>query len=184
MRLVCNQKGVVSRPIVELELTGFGGFEGVELLQKLHLFKLLTFDETTRLGGLLEYVDVAEGTVLIEQNALGDALYVIARGEVRVSRDVDGDGQHQASEELGRLGPGEVFGEMALFDDVLTSARVTAVGPCRLLRLPRAAFERLLQEDDHLAVKVYRSFCRTLSDRLRRTSTLLARSQAMQVSVR
>jgi CRP-like cAMP-binding protein len=169
---------------VELELTGFGGFEGVELLQKLHLFKLLTFDETTRLGSIIEYVDVPADRVVIEQNALGDALYVIARGEVRVSRDVDGGGGHEASEEIGHLREGEVFGEMSLIDDVLTSARVTAASPCRLLKLPRAAFEQLLLQDEKLAVKVYRSFSRTLSDRLRRTSALLARSQAMQVSVR
>jgi CRP-like cAMP-binding protein len=169
---------------VELELTGFGGFEGVELLQKLHLFKLLTFDETTRLGSILQYVDVPVDTVVIEQNALGDALYVIARGEVRVSRDVDGDASHAASEEIGRLKEGEVFGEMSLIDDVLTSARVTTASPCRLLKLPRPAFEQLLQQDEKLAVKVYRSFSRTLSDRLRRTSAMLARSQAMQVSVR
>ena len=169
---------------VELELIGFGGFEGVELLQKLHLFKLLTFDETTRLGSIIQYVDVPTDTVVIEQNALGDALYVIARGEVRVSRDVDGGGTHEASEEIGRLGEGEVFGEMALIDDVLTSARVTTVTACRLLKLPRPAFEGLLRQDEKLAVKVYRSFSRTLSDRLRRTSALLARSQAMQLSVR
>jgi CRP-like cAMP-binding protein len=169
---------------VELELTGFGGFEGVELLQKLHLFKLLTFDETIRLGSIIQYVDVPEGTVVIDQNALGDALYVIARGEVRVSRDVDEDGRHDASEEIGRLSEGEVFGEMSLIDDVLTSARVTTVSACRLLKLPRAAFEGLLQQDEKLAVKVYRSFSRTLSERLRRTSALLARSQAMQLSVR
>jgi CRP-like cAMP-binding protein len=169
---------------VELELTGFGGFEGVELLQKLHLFRLLTFDETTRLGSIIQYVDAAPGTVVIDQNALGDALYVIARGEVRVSREVDGDGGQGSSEEIGRLGEGEVFGEMSLIDDVLTSARVTTVSECRLLKLPRSAFEGLLLQDEKLAVKVYRSFSRTLSERLRRTSALLAKSQAMQVSVR
>jgi CRP/FNR family transcriptional regulator, cyclic AMP receptor protein len=173
-----------SRITLELELTGFGGFEGVELLQKLHLFKLLTFDETTRLGGIIQYLDVPEGAVVIDQNALGDALYVIARGEVRVSRDLEADGRHDSSEEIGRLSEGEVFGEMSLIDDVLTSARVTTVTPCRLLKLPRGAFEQLLQADERLAVKVYRSFCRTLSDRLRRTTAMLARSQAMQVSLR
>jgi len=73
---------------------------------------------------------------------------------------------------------------MALIDDVLTSARVTTVSACRLLKLPRASFEALLAADEALAVKVYRSFCRTLSDRLRRTTVLLAKSQAIAVAVR
>ncbi len=169
---------------MELELTGFGEFEGVELLQKLHLFQKLTFDETTRLGSIIEYADVPPETIVIEQNALGDALYVIGKGEVRVTRDTDGDGKHEAHEEIGRLGDGEMFGEMSLIDDVLTSARVTTTTQCRLLKMPRAAFEGLLASDDKLAIKVYRSFCRTLSDRVRRTTAMLAKSQAMAVTVR
>lgn len=164
---------------MELELTGFGEFEGVELLQKLHLFQKLTFDETKRLGSIIQYVDVPPGTIVIEQNALGDALYVIAKGEVIVSRDVDGDGRHDKNEELGRLRDGELFGEMSLIDDVLTSARITTAGPCRLLKMPRADFEKMLMADDKLAVKVYRSFIRTMADRLRRTNAQLARAQVV-----
>ena len=52
----------------------------MELLQKLHLFQKLTFDETSRLGSIIQYLDVPAETVIIEQNALGDALYVIAKG--------------------------------------------------------------------------------------------------------
>jgi CRP-like cAMP-binding protein len=169
---------------MELELTGFGEFEGVELLQKLHLFQKLTFDETTRLGSIIQYVDLAADTIVIEEHALGDALYVIARGEVRVSRDADGDGTHTKAEEIGRLKDGDLFGEMSLIDDVLTSARVTTITPCRLIKMPRDRFEALLATDDKLAVKVFRSFCRTLSDRLRRTTGMLAKTQALQVSIR
>ena len=160
---------------MEMELVGFGGFEGVELLQKLHLFKKLTFEETSQLGGIIEYLDLPEGHVVIEQNTLGNALFIIAKGEVKVTRDTDGDGQHTATEEIGRLKDGELFGEMSLIDDLLTSARVTTVAPCRLLKMPRDKFEALLSSDDKLAVKVYRSFCRTLSDRLRRTTAMLVR---------
>ncbi len=160
---------------MELELTGFGSFEGVELLQKLHLFKKFTFEETSKLGSIIEYLDLPAETVVIEENALGNALYIIAKGEVRVTRDADGDGKHTASEEVGRLREGELFGEMSLIDDLLTSARVTTVTTCRLLKMPRDRFEALLAQDDKLAVKVYRSFCRTLSDRLRRTTAMLVR---------
>jgi CRP-like cAMP-binding protein len=169
---------------VELELQGFESFEGVELLQKLHLFQKLSFDETTRLGALIQYLDVPAETIVIEQNALGDALYIIAKGEVRVSRDVNNDGIHEKSEEIGRLKDGELFGEMSLIDDVLTSARITTQVPCRLLKMPRDKFEALLASDEKLAVKVYRSFCRTMSDRLRKTSAMLAKTQAMSVTAR
>jgi CRP-like cAMP-binding protein len=169
---------------VELELSGFGEFEGVELLQKLHLFQKLTFDETTRLGSIIQYLDLPPDTIVIEENALGDALYVVAKGEVRVTRDVNGDGTHDANEEIGRLKDGDLFGEMSLIDDLLTSARVTTVSECRLLKMPRDRFEALLASDEKLGIKVFKSFCRTLSERLRKTTAMLAKTQAMSVSVR
>jgi Tfp pilus assembly ATPase PilU len=49
--------------------------------------------------------------------------------------------ENSANEEIGRLRAGELFGERSLIDDLLTSARVTTVGHCQLLKLPRAAFE-------------------------------------------
>ena len=165
---------------MELELTGFGEFEGVELLQKLHLFQKLTFDETSRLGSIIQYMDVPPEMIVIEQNALGDALYVIAKGEVRISRDADEDGQHTVNETIGKLSDGELFGEMSLIDDVLTSARVTTSTACRLLKMPRSAFEALLATDDKLAVKVYRSFIRTMSDRLRRANAALSKATVFQ----
>ncbi|MFT3707725.1 MAG: cyclic nucleotide-binding domain-containing protein [Archangium sp.] len=165
---------------MELELTGFGEFEGVELLQKLHLFQKLTFDETKHLGSIIQYLDVPAGTIVIEQNALGDALYVIAKGEVIVSRDADGDGKHAANEELGRLRDGELFGEMSLIDDVLTSARITTAVECRLLKMPRSDFEKMLSADDKLGVKVYRSFIRTMAERLRKVNAQLSKAQAFQ----
>lgn len=167
-----------------MELTGFGEFEGVELLQKLHLFQKLTFDETNKLSQIIEYRDVPPGTICIEQNALGDALWIIVSGEVKVTRDMNLDGEHDDSEEIGRLKDGELFGEMSLIDDLLTSARVTTTVPSRLIRMPRDKFESLLASDDKLAIKVFRSFCRTLSDRVRKTTALLAKNQAMSVSVR
>lgn len=167
-----------------MELTGFGEFEGVELLQKLHLFQKLTFDETNKLSQIMEYRDLPADTICIEQNALGDALWILVKGEVKVSRDTNLDGQHDNAEEIGRLKDGELFGEMSLIDDLLTSGRVTTTVPSRVIRMPRDRFEALMASDDKLAIKVFRSFCRTLSDRVRKTTALLQKNQAMSVTVR
>ncbi|MDQ3265158.1 MAG: cyclic nucleotide-binding domain-containing protein [Myxococcota bacterium] len=167
-----------------VELTGFGEFEGVELLQRLPIFSKLSFDETSRLAAIIVRTEVGEGTIVIEQNALGDALYVIQEGEARVTRDLDLDGRHDSAEEIGRLGPGDLFGEMSLVDDLLTSARVTAMGPLRLLKMPKQGFTQLLATDDRFAAKVYQSFCRTLSDRLRRANELLSGNKVHSVQVR
>lgn len=166
-----------------MELSGFGETEGIDLLQKLPIFSKLTFDETGRLANIASFHDVEPGAVIIEQNALGDGLWVVIKGEVVVSRDLNQDGTHEKSEALGKLGPGELFGEMSLVDDLLTSARVAASTSSRLLKLPRREFEALLKEDEKLALKVYRAFCQTLSDRLRKSNLQLT-DKLIQVTLR
>ena len=168
-----------------MELEGFSGVEGIELLQKTPLFRRLSFDETNRLAGIMETHDVPAGKTVIEENALGDALWIVLKGEVSVARDGNRDGKHSENEILGALGPGELFGEMALVDDLLTSARITATANCRLLKIPRRKFEMLIQSDEALALKVYRAFCQTLSERLRKANALLQdKHHAMATGVR
>jgi len=147
-----------------MKLNGFEEVDGIEHLQKLPIFSQLTFDETSKLGAIASHQHVTEGQVIIERHAMGEALYVICEGEVLVTRGGDGE---DAKEEFGRLGVGEIFGEMSLVDDMLTSAQVTATRPGKLLKLPQDEFQKILGDDDKLAVKIYRSFCRTLSERLR-----------------
>jgi CRP-like cAMP-binding protein len=162
-----------------MEIDNFNQIEGIDLIQKLPIFSLLTFDETSKLGAIAIPEQLDQGTVIIECNALGEALYIICEGEVSVTRG----GENDDSEELGRLGVGKIFGEMSLIDDLLTSARVTAVEACKLLKLPRAEFQKLLDSDDKLALKIYRSFCRALTERLRHSNDLLTASQALEVGV-
>jgi CRP/FNR family transcriptional regulator, cyclic AMP receptor protein len=158
-----------------------GEVEGIEHVQKLPVFARLTYTETARLARIVHHESAAAGQVIIERNALGEALYIVLAGEVRVTRG--GAGQEEG-EELGRLGVGELFGEMSLVDDLLTSARVTATRPTRLLKLPRSEFQALMDADQALALKVYRAFCQTLSARLRRVNDLLSGEQAFTVGVR
>lgn len=167
-----------------MELEGFGQSEGVDLLQKVPLFKKLSYEETQKLAQIIETQQLPTGATVIEENALGDALYVVLEGRVRVTRDLNKDGSHDEGELLGHLGEGELFGEMSLVDDLLTSARITTDERSRLLKIPRRRFEALLASDDKLALKVYRSFCQTLSDRLRKTNSLLEAEKAHKMGVR
>ena len=145
----------------EISLPGFEGMEGVEWVQKLPLFRTLTFEETTKLFHIAETRQCKKDDVIIEENALGEALYIVKKGRARVLRE---------DRRLGHCDVGELFGEMSLIDDVLTSTRVEADADSELLVIPRKAFDELLAEDLALAVKVYRAFCRTLSDRLRKAN--------------
>lgn len=151
------------------ELEGIEVFEGADRLQKLPLFAKLSYDETNALAALARRESKARGTVIVEEEALGAALYVVLKGKVRVERS-----SPEGTDVLGVLGEGELFGEMSLIEDLLTSARVVADADVDLLCIPRLPFEKLLAGSDRLALKVYRAFCRQISERLRKANALLA----------
>lgn len=83
------------------------------------------------------------GDDIVVEGEHGDALYVITRGAVVVSRRVQGG----ESEPLARLGEGDFFGEAALLGDPVRNATVTADDAATVLRLQRA--EVLALTDEH-----------------------------------
>lgn len=155
-------------------IPGFEQMDGVELVQKLPLFRTLTFDETRALFAIAHAEKRAAGEVVIEEDSLGSALYIVKRGTVRIAR---------RGTEIGTRGPGELLGEMSLVDDVLTSAEVKADGDVELLVVPRKDFDALMAKDQALALKVYKAFCRTLSERLRHTNDLLPNKDKLRAGV-
>lgn len=150
----------------------FPEVDGVEVLQRTIIFAKLSFEETNRLASILRIERFPRGKVIIEQNSLGQALYIIRAGEVEVfRRDEDGD-----RELLSKLRAGEIFGEMSLIDDLLVSADVEATSAeVEVVVIPRQPFEELLRDDEKLALKVYKGFCHTLSERLRRLNEKFAK---------
>jgi CRP/FNR family transcriptional regulator, cyclic AMP receptor protein len=99
----------------------------------------------------------------------GEKLYLILEGKVRISREVPGMGE----EALAVLGPGQLFGEMALLDESPRSADANVHETCRLLAVPRDAFDDLLFLNKDLAYEVLWSIVKMLLRRLRETNDKL-----------
>ncbi len=158
------------------DLEGFEGFDGIELLQKLPLFRDLNHGETIRLASICATERRSAGSVLVHENALGEHLFVVRTGRVSVDK-----GEGAARLHLGVMGPGELFGEMALVDDVLTQATVTALEDVELLVVPRSRLDALLAADAVLALKVYRSFCRALSRKIRELQKLIGPEKGLEM---
>ncbi len=148
---------------------------GVDLLQRVPLFQKLGFSETMALSDICRIDEAQDGEIIIHQDSLGQALYILKEGAAVVRRR---DPVTGAEKELAQLAQGELFGEMSLIDDQLASADVVAKGKVELLVIPRREFEKLLASNDKLAVKVYRCFCASLSDRLRKANAKLAEARA------
>jgi serine/threonine-protein kinase len=86
------------------------------------------------LGGLhLPRQAFAPGDLVIREGDTGESAYIIVSGRCRAYRRVD-----EGEETLGTMGPGDVFGEMALLLDEPRAASVQAIDPVTLLVLDRA----------------------------------------------
>ena len=86
----------------------------VELLQRTSIFGPLPYVTLRRLAASLEECQALEGEAIVTQGEPGELVYVIAAGRVLVSRD---------GRVIRELGPGDVFGELALMLDVPRTAR-------------------------------------------------------------
>ena len=88
---------------------------------------------------------------------------------MRIARQVPGIGE----EALAVLGPGQVFGEMALLDESPRSADALSHDGCRLLAIAKEDLDDLLFQDKELAYEVLWSTVHMLVGRLRSTNDKL-----------
>jgi NADH dehydrogenase len=77
--------------------------------------------------------------VIFREGENGDRLYIVTEGEVEVTRQVPGSGPLT----LGRLGPGECFGEIALVSETPRNATVRSTAPTNVIAVDREAFHAL-----------------------------------------
>lgn len=106
-----------------------------------------------------------DGEILVRQGDEGDAMYVIQEGQAEILVERDGT---QARVRI--AGPGEIIGEMAVFERETRSATVRALGELRALTIDKRNFLRQIAEDPSVA------FClvESMSRRIRELSNQIA----------
>jgi CRP-like cAMP-binding protein len=97
--------------------------------------------DLARLAALVDECEVSEGTELVRQGAIGRSSYLIVEGWAAVS---------VSGEPVAVLGPGEHIGEMAMLDNGVRSATVTAKTRMCLLEIGPAAMAAYLNQPDIL----------------------------------
>ena len=131
---------------------------------------LLAFfaDKRFRESGIVCSIPCRPNEQIIRQGDTDRYLYVIESGKVRVTARVDIEGEHVIRPGLVDLGPGAVFGEMNLLDGATRSASVSAIEPCRLLRIDGAELMNFLDANPDLGYCLMRHFFQVLDERLRK----------------
>ena len=143
--------------------------ERIDQLARVELFSGLKPQGLELIAKVATEETHAVGTKIFQHGDAGDKLYLILEGKVRISREVPGMGE----EALAVLGPGQVFGEMALLDESARSADARVHERCRVLAIPKDGFDDLLFLHKDLAYEVLWSIVRMLVSRLRETNDKL-----------
>ncbi len=130
------------------------------VLEKVPLFGQLGPADLQRVLELARERAYPKNSVILFEDDPGDALYVVATGQVKVVL-IGEDGREVI---LSVLGEGEFFGEMALIDDEPRSAHVIAMEDSTLVVLRREDFTNILMQVPAIALALLKE----LSRRLRR----------------
>lgn len=141
----------------------------IDQLANVTLFKGLTRDALEMIAQVATEEVHPLGTKIFQHGDVGDKLYLILEGKVRISREVQGMGE----EALAVLGKGAVFGEMSLLDESPRSADARVHERCRLLAISKDGFDDLLFLHKDLAYEVLWNCVRMLTGRLRETNDKL-----------
>jgi CRP-like cAMP-binding protein len=111
----------------------------------------------------------AKGATLVSELESGADVYVLTKGEADVTVDARG-GQRQV---LGKLGPGNAFGEMSSLTGELRSATVTARDDVEVLIIPDKVFDDLRRRRPQMAVSLLRVLARRLAEAEQAVEVLL-----------
>lgn len=151
-RLSRGERGVMDTALTTLEKVLF--------LRKVDLFRDLDVRALTAIATIAEERSVEPGEFLFREGDQGDSMFFVVAGTVAVLKD----GPEGTTVELAEIGPPEVLGEMALFEDEPRSATLCTRQETTLLVISRDGFQEIMHEYPQVGA----SASRILSQRLRR----------------
>ncbi len=152
------------------------GQDVVELLGRVPVFETLGPDDLVRVSQVAVPRRFSPNQVIFREGDQSDTCYIVATGHARALRE-HSDGRTIA---LARFGPGDIFGELAMFDDERRSATVEAMDELHAFAVMSSDMRRLMREHPDIAVKLVTS----LGRRLRAANERLARQSFQTVQSR
>ncbi len=150
--------------------------EVVELLARVPVFSTLHPGDLERISELAVPREFAPGQVVFREGDSSDTCYVVRSGRARAVRE-HSDGRVIT---LATFGPGDIFGELAMFEDERRSATVEAVEPTTVVAVLGPDMRRLMAEHPGISTRLVIA----LGRRLRETNERLARQSFQTVQSR
>jgi CRP/FNR family cyclic AMP-dependent transcriptional regulator len=150
--------------------------EVVELLGQVPVFSTLEKGDLTQIAALAVPRSFAPNEVVFREGDASDTCYIVRDGRARAIR-THRDGRTIT---LARFGPGDIFGELALFEDERRSATVEAIEETNVVAVLGPDMRRLLGEHAEISSRLVIA----LGRRLRETNERLTRQSFQTVQSR
>ena len=150
--------------------------EVVELLGRVPVFSTLEQSDLERIAQLAVPRHFEPGQAVFREGDQSDTCYVVREGHARAIR-THGDGRTIT---LATFGPGDIFGELAMFEDERRSATVEAIEPISVVAVLGPDMRRLMIEHPEISTRLVIA----LGRRLRETNERLSRQSFQTVQSR
>jgi CRP/FNR family cyclic AMP-dependent transcriptional regulator len=129
-----------------------------DTLARVDLFADLEPEDLSRLAKSAVTRDFKKGDVIVRENEVGVAFYVVASGSVEVVKGLD-----TANEQvLGTVTAGSFFGEMSLFDNHVRSASVRAATDCQCIVITKWDFNAEMAQNSRIAMALVAALARRI----------------------
>jgi CRP-like cAMP-binding protein len=139
-------------------------------LKNIAVLSHLDGETLARLADVLETKNYTEAQAVFAEGDPGDSMYFIVSGRIRIEKSLQPGAPPKV---LAVLEEADYFGEMALLDQKPRSAAAVAAGNVTVLRLSKAAFDRVQVENKDAGMGLLFAMIRTSSERIRRLSSHL-----------
>jgi CRP-like cAMP-binding protein len=150
--------------------------EVVELLARVPVLSTLETEDLERIADLAVPRAFEPGQVVFREGDASDTCYIVRSGHARAVREHSGG----RTITLATFGPGDIFGELALFEDERRSATVEAIEQCGVVAVLGPDMRRLMVEHPGISARLVIA----LGRRLRETNERLSRQSFQTVQSR
>lgn len=127
--------------------------EKISLLKETDIFKNVREGDLKDIASVLEEQSLKAGDVIFNKGDVGNCMYLIQEGSVRI---------HDGGYTLAVLGKNEVFGELSLLDAETRSATATCGEDSLLSKLDQDPFYKILSKDQEVLKGILKMLCRRI----------------------
>lgn len=139
---------------------------------KFEIFKGLTEEEKAKVLSLCKSISFRPGDIIIEEGSCDTSLYLLEKGEVEIELKIIKE-KDLSFAAIQKLKSGSVIGHFAFVDHEPRSASARAISEVEALKLEYKDFEKIMEEQPRIGLKIFQNLARDLSRVIRQENVYL-----------